>query len=539
MPKIVIREKDYTNPGSISYSNFAVVVPGLISNTTKFKSVADDNGIYEVSSVSEFVENVGKIKDTEVVIGASAVEEAAVAPVVLSGVNIPDEDGETAFPLSGTAVEYTEENFNLLWNYAEANGYKLYKVAEHVASDADGSQSYGYLWDNTYDYVRIIVKDNAWNESTKYCILEEEGKNYVPAEEQIKAYSYGNKIAYELLKLGYKVLYLGLEENQFYKLAQESTYEVLKDKANYDFRYILSGIINKNASINSVLISFVNGTEDASGNIQGRGDCIALLDVNEDIYNKETKASVVDIVKEVSGGNEYVAYFTPSVCYKGYKDSEPEYEDGKFPASFHYLACAKNSLDNNFKEWFAVGGYTRGIAASRYTIESTACKLGDMSMNALQPRVAGVFKAEDDNSEDIQHNVAVNPIICVRGIYYLWGNRTGYTLTSKGLTAKHFLNIRQLCSTLKKQIYTSCRQVTFDPNNVNLWNNVVNAITPTLEVMKANEGIKGYKIEPVQANEKATLKAKIKIIPIEAVEDFDIEIALEDSLGSTSASITE
>ena len=38
---------------------------------------------------------------------------------------------------------------------------------------------------------------------------------------------------------------------------------------------------------------------------------------------------------------------------------------------------------------------------------------------------------------------------------------------------------------------------------------------------------------------KATLKAKIRIIPIEAVEDFDLEISLEDSFGETTAVVNE
>jgi hypothetical protein len=48
--------------------------------------------------------------------------------------------------------------------------------------------------------------------------------------------------------------------------------------------------------------------------------------------------------------------------------------------------------------------------------------------------------------------------------------------------------------------------------------------------MKADQGIKGYKITKVAVNKKALLTAKIRIVPIEAVEDFDISISLEDSL---------
>lgn len=66
--------------------------------------------------------------------------------------------------------------------------------------------------------------------------------------------------------------------------------------------------------------------------------------------------------------------------------------------------------------------------------------------------------------------MAINPIINLRGTYYLWGNRTTFGLGAKDtadgdLKASHFLNIRQLCSTIKKKVYVSCRQITFDPNS--------------------------------------------------------------------------
>lgn len=48
--------------------------------------------------------------------------------------------------------------------------------------------------------------------------------------------------------------------------------------------------------------------------------------------------------------------------------------------------------------------------------------------------------------------------------------------------------------------------------------------------MKSNEGIKNYKIVPVETTLKATLKAAIRIVPIEAVEDFNIMLTLEDNL---------
>lgn len=48
--------------------------------------------------------------------------------------------------------------------------------------------------------------------------------------------------------------------------------------------------------------------------------------------------------------------------------------------------------------------------------------------------------------------------------------------------------------------------------------------------MKADQGIKGYTITKIANDKKALLTARIRIVPIEAVEDFDISIYLEDSL---------
>lgn len=98
------------------------------------------------------------------------------------------------------------------------------------------------------------------------------------------------------------------------------------------------------------------------------------------------------------------------------------------------------------------------------------------------------------------------------------------------LTASSFLNIRQLCCTLKKIVYRASRKYTFEPNSDALWFAFCNAITPTLDKMTNNQGIRGYNIVRVPTNKKALLVARIIISPIEAVEDFDITIELSDSV---------
>jgi hypothetical protein len=178
---------------------------------------------------------------------------------------------------------------------------------------------------------------------------------------------------------------------------------------------------------------------------------------------------------------KYVAYFMPQVTYTAASlglDKTDDTTNRTFPAGFHYLACAKKAF-SSFAEWYAVAGYTRGI--SNYQIEALSAKFGDAAINTLQPRTAtGGF------------STAINIITSVKNNKYLWGNRTAYGLTNDGLVASHFLNIRQLCCTIKKEIYQACRKLTFDPNSDLLWLNFKGMIEPLLDRMQNDQGINGY-----------------------------------------------
>jgi hypothetical protein len=357
---------------------------------------------------------------------------------------------------------------------------------------------------------------------------------------------YGNKIP----EMSDKKVNVGMANiDKAYKaLGSETFWAPLRDKTTYDYRFVLTGFIEegnftaggfrdymKNANFEiAKLASWEAPGEDAFAHVRARGDCLALIDLDEDniAYHfasttsgqgNTTKRLVSAIQKDLRRQNfglygKYSAVFTPSVTYAN-NLKQDVYQNCKFPASFHYLACfAKSVFADNFKEWFAVAGFTRGL--STYNIDSVGFKLGDVAMNALEPR----FQVSGSPV-----NVAVNVIVNNRGSYYIWGNRTAHTLGTE-LTASHFLNIRQLCITLKKFIFVLCRKFTFDPNSDVLWANFVNGLTPCLENMKANQGIRDYAIIKVPTDLKGVLKATVRIVPIEAVEDFDITVSLEDSL---------
>jgi hypothetical protein len=345
-----------------------------------------------------------------------------------------------------------------------------------------------------------------------------------------------------------------LEDNNL-KDDDDEYYTDWRDAVKAVAKLMSDALSTRNNCVDSGTINTVNtnianlakyATEDSAEALPGRGDCVALIELDENKYANTSGRPEVAIIEAINslsidGGNgKYCALTVPSVVYNmtettvsinGEVVANAYAGNKKLPGGFHYLACFMNSLRSNFREWYAAAGYTRGV--SSYSILNTTVPLGEIAINALEPRSMTVGSPK----------FACNVIANFRGSYYLWGNRTAHPLSQKAsggdLVASHFLNIRQLCCTIKKQLYVACRRFTFDPNSDTLWFNFVNAIKPTLEAMKADQGVRDYKIMKVTTDKKATLKAKIRIIPIEAVEDFDLTVSLEDSFGETTAAVTE
>ena len=520
MPKIVIREYDKTKSVGPEYASFAVVVPGFVGSDSN-RAVFDD-GIYECYSRDDFIKNVKINPNAEVLV------EEATGPVI-----------DPEFGESPKALTRTE--FNTL--AAKGNLYvATLKGSESVGLHVDDTYRYDLATPNGgYVFKEATSTPEAGGEATTtsetgsetlFAVLKYIGNNDKTEDH------YGNQIAYELLGLGYTVYYKEIQRID--DLMNPNWWKPLKDKSKYRFRYIISGLLGTSAAISQQMIAVAefkpeNKAFDTVEPLSaGRGDCIALLDIDQKIYEtKHTQEEIIESVRSNFGNiptSKYAAAFMPTVTYtKASMDSK--YPNRTFPASFHYLACAARSSER-FSEWYANAGYTRGI--SNYTIESTGCTLGEAAVNAFQCR----FNA------DGKTNLAINPIIKLRNNYYLWGNRTTYALGAKDtedgdLKASHFLNIRQLCCTIKQQVYDACKQFTFDPNSATLWTNFCNTIRPTLEKMKADQGISDYKIIKVKSDRKAFLSAIIRIVPIEAVEDFDISVYLEDSIAGTIANTEE
>lgn len=584
MPKILINEKDKTSPGSPdSYANFSVLIAGLARTEltdeelkrgvtandleNARKEVRDSNGVYEFNSAEAFKEIIG-----------------LVAPEVEVDYN----RSKTKFYHYGNQMAYELLNMGYTVLYKVVNKTEIASLAEESFwEDFKDKSSYdfrfvthGLLESSVMNQADKSAYDSAVNRLALVEAAIDELEKIAADHPFVEGGTGANSDA-EVTKAredAYKLIYgdfLGFvkpdsgEVTTHYETFVEA-YEGLvgteaADYADGERATLNATIKDKTAGgVTTALINAANGaianlakyTAAGSGKdtyndmnlrqMPGRGDCVALIEADENRYlglTSKPEIQIIDAVNEMTHINadngKFCALTVPSVYYKMAidKDKPNEFNNNvKFPGAFHYLACFINSLKLGFAEWYAAAGYTRGVAS--YMIDHTSVKLGEIAINALEPR------NYDDPQEDYP-KFACNVIANFRGSYYLWGNRTAHPLGKRGsldtgdLVASSFLNIRQLCSTIKKQLYVACRSFTFDPNSDTLWVNFVNAIRPTLELMKADQGIRDYKVLKVYTDKKATLKAKIRIIPIEAVEDFDLEVSLEDSFGETAAVVTE
>ena len=547
MPKSIIREFDNSTTGSILSSNFSVLVPGYINpekNTEELKNLAkttgiyyEDSNIYVLNSQAVFTKFVGKYGGNK--------EPVAPEPEILH----PGLNGIQQYqtPLTidevrdyywnektvdykyyvGTSVEITDSDYN-------KNGYLLKTFTLET-----GNETYKFTPVKANDLVAELQETGASETAKLYFKI----KNSKVGATNTSVDHIGNQIAYELLGLGYTVYFkvLATGAPAVDQLKDPTFWEPLKQKSVYRIRYLTSGGCYDSKVVEEMQkIAYVNNKAkiedvDVYKKEIGRGDVIVLADIDEsadDIVKANTKEKLLlafgnEAAKFGGNGGKFTAVFAPRVAYDfGYSEDDVYSNDQLFPASFHYLACAAYAQER-YAEWYAVAGYTRGICGK--PIKYLTKTFGDVDVNTLCPRVAN----------DYAKVAAVNLIITERGNYYLWGNRTAEPLTNKGLIFSHFLNIRQLCCTLKQVLYEATRQFTFEPNSDLLWINFVNAIKPTLEAMKADQGISGYKISRVATDKKALLVAKVRIVPIEAVEEFDIRIYLEDSLSGIVVDVDE
>ena len=350
-------------------------------------------------------------------------------------------------------------------------------------------------------------------------------------------------IATRLIDLGFPVLVEGVAATEKTITVDEKTVKkvkevaiptdsinLLKDKSLFDIRFLTSGI------------DVVNN-ESLIGVADERQDCIALINLDETATDFDYKVATIRAGFE-KNPSVYAAGFTPwfysehPTLIKGVEDlttvsdkpATKEAEEVAIPAAYGYLFAYGRMLANNAAEWQAVAGPERGIIPELSDVFYT---YSYEDVEILQARAADKLVELDDATDNV--GIAINPIAWVRpNGYILYGNRTlKKNDAKKKTTAQSFLNIRNGVNAIKKVMYDAGRTFVFEQNTEVLWINFKNYITPLLDRMQSSDGLLGYTFVKVATDAKARLKAKLTVIPVEAVEDFDLDVYLVDDLTVT------
>jgi hypothetical protein len=189
-------------------------------------------------------------------------------------------------------------------------------------------------------------------------------------------------------------------------------------------------------------------------------------------------------------------------------------DDIVVPVEYAIALAYLNNLNNGAAEWLATAGSVRG----KISLDNLSC--GDIS------------ESEFKVMQETVGNLAINPVMNIRSYgVRIWGDKTALPIEAEdSRTFTTFGNIRVLLADLKKQLYKASVALKFEQNSDILWTNFQNKVEPLLSEMKSGLGILGYKWtkEKVSSNEKAKLKATLKIIPIEFVDSFDLTIQMEN-----------
>lgn len=297
--------------------------------------------------------------------------------------------------------------------------------------------------------------------------------------------------------------------DSFYGIVDTSstTLDILEDKNEYDIKCLTFG---------SYPTLFVSNTQDGSLINKGmtklktiastRGDCKALIDVdNVEITSDWAKNISSDTI--LFDTNDTSKYCTSIIPWGTYNIPNLDIVS-VLPGSFAYLECLAKSLKTN-ADWYAIAGVNRGYVPN----------LIQLSYN-VSGAIADALQSKD--------GVSVNSILNVKPYgYCIWGNRT--LNKNDGLTASSFLNIRTMTDDIKKLVYRVAKKLTFEQDSNILWLNFKAAIEPTLDKMVSDNGLADYKIIKLTTTKRATIACKIRLVAIEAVEDWDITIELADS----------
>lgn len=291
----------------------------------------------------------------------------------------------------------------------------------------------------------------------------------------------------------------------------------LSEISTYSIKYITSGgyptfeysqTTGSGQSATVITVSQKMATLAAS-----RGDAIAFIDHTDNPKRPLTGTnSVYNIAHEGFLQDTTSSFATMMTPYGIYRTSDVS--DISMPGSFGYLLALARAL-RTYPSWLPIAGVVRGVVPSI------------TRLNTSKPLTNAIADSYQTDTSSNSNNISINAITYINDIgYVIWGNRTMSTSNSGFATT--FLNMRNLVCDVKKRAFATAQSCLFEQNTDVLWINFKGGIMQLLDQMVGGGAIQYYKILKIETADKTKIAAKIQIMPIYAVEAFEITVVLTD-----------
>lgn len=289
------------------------------------------------------------------------------------------------------------------------------------------------------------------------------------------------------------------------------TYAPLKDKYLYDVKFISNGgytdKIRKPVTVSEIPEAEYRYITDAQIDLaESRGDCLAFVDVPFEISREDTL--------------DYFQYLSTSyaTCYAPWIRINLLTRQTKWcPPSFAALWTIAKSVGRGNKVYAPPAGVNRA-------------NIPECADLAYQ------IPSEYIDSWQDNHCQFINPIIYINGYgVNIFGQKTLYSRVDGSYDTKsalQFLNTRLVANEVKKRIFKSCIELTFEQNNLHTWLAFKTKMSTLLDTLLYDKAITYYDIQmdentmsdaDIQANHIVGI---VSIACSTTAEKFDITFEL-------------
>lgn len=292
-------------------------------------------------------------------------------------------------------------------------------------------------------------------------------------------------------------------------------YDILKDKYKYDISFVSNGAyIDKIVSSSDIMSATATSDdvrliEDAMLDLaETRQDCVAYLDIPYDVAVEDVPSYYEHI------SSSYAAAYDPW-CQINLATGSAKW----MPPSFVQLYTHAKSIASGNKSYLPPAGVRRALVPE---IVRTSHELPSSYITTWQ------------NGESAQF---INPIIWLNGFdYSIYGQKTLYNIVNQSEmyeSALQNLNVRLVANTIKKLIFKTCVELTFELNNIMTWNEFKSKLEPHLSVMQGEGTITTYEIlMGVETMTSADLNSghvvgTVRVAIVNAATDWDINFEIQ------------